>query len=202
MIKKIFILFVSFVLLFSVISPAFAAEATEPEKYDKLAGTWYFNEVIDFSIGNVYLEVSFTSVDKEFVGFRINPVNGGDINYNYGPTTSGLRAYAMNTSVKGWQDQAARTVVIKTKASEAKELDKLLQFLNANAVKQGPKPPPNQDFLDTASSVITGLLSFFGALLVSLFTPNGALYALGTVLAVSVAIFVIYLLVRLWRRLN
>ena len=94
----------------------------------ELAGTWVFNDTIDFPDSATSWDVNFISNDIVYNRLEINASKGGKIIY---VNNSSLYAYE-----NVWQDDVYKTITITSKLSEVTNGDALLTWLQSNATKQ------------------------------------------------------------------
>lgn len=95
----------------------------------ELAGTWVFNDTIDFPNSATAWDVNFISNDIVYNRLEINARKGGKIIYV--DNSSSLYAYE---SV--WQNDVYKTITITSKLSEVTDGETLLAWLQSNATKQ------------------------------------------------------------------
>ena len=123
---------------------------------DELAGTWVFNDTIDFSTLSTQDEFDFSwSVNynvsgdsRDFVRVSAermhmedeagNPILGGSITYV--PYSTGIpeniSAYEFAGDLSMWHNDSYKTITSTSKLSEVTGGDTLLAWLQANATKQ------------------------------------------------------------------
>ena len=123
---------------------------------DELAGTWVFNDTIDFSTLSTADEFDFSwSINynvsgdlRDFVSLGASRLNMEDENGNpmlvgsiaYIPFSSGkpepIVAYSFEGDFSMWQNDSYKTITITSKLSEVDSGGTLLAWLQANATKQ------------------------------------------------------------------
>lgn len=130
-------------------------KATTPTE-DELAGTWVFNNTINFSALSTEDEFDFSWIvnynvsddSRDFVKMDANrmsredeegnPILGGNINYI--PYSTGIQepivAYQFEGDLSMWGSDSYKTITITSKLSEVTNGDTLLTWLQANANKQ------------------------------------------------------------------
>lgn len=123
---------------------------------DELAGTWVFNDMVNFSALSTEDEFDFNwSVNynvsgdsRDFVRMSANrmyqedeegnPILGGNIDYR--PYSTGIPepivAYEFAGDLSMWHSDSYKTISITSKLSEVTDGETLLAWLQANATKQ------------------------------------------------------------------
>ena len=123
---------------------------------DPLAGTWVFNDTVDFSALSTEDEFDFSwSINynvsgdsRDFVRINANrmyhedekgnPILGGSIDYR--PYSTGIPepivAYEFAGDLSMWYSDSYKTITITSKLSEVENGETLLAWLQANATKQ------------------------------------------------------------------
>lgn len=122
-------------------------EVMQEEIADPLAGTWVFNNTLDFSsLGlsqddDIYWSVNFTTLS----GIALNAISiaysSSEYSMEYKEGTGVPTPYPAYCSgdlygTIGWQDENFKTITITSKLSEVTNGDTLLAWLQANATKQ------------------------------------------------------------------
>ena len=102
----------------------------EASATDELAGTWVFNDTIDFPAGTTEWNLNFISDNMAYIAIRIAAKFGGQITY--------INSSSGEASVyeSMWQYEANKTITITSKLSEVTNGETLLAWLQANATKQ------------------------------------------------------------------
>ena len=130
---------------------------------DPLAGTWVFNNTLDFSSLNlsqddsIFWSVNFTPLDfdsasnapnriKIYYGIigwddKDNEVIGYNLDYPYVPSVGLPEPFTVYHSIYadgfvGWAMENLKTITITSKLSEVTNGDTLLAWLQTNATKQ------------------------------------------------------------------
>lgn len=136
-------------------SAVVVTKSTTPTE-DELAGTWVFNNTINFSALSTEDEFDFSWIvnynvsddSRDFVQMDTNrmsredeegnPILGGNINYI--PYSTGIQepivAYQFEGDLSMWGSDSYKTIAITSKLSEVTNGDTLLKWLRENATKQ------------------------------------------------------------------
>ena len=114
-------------------------KAIVAETEDALAGTWVFNDTLDYNsfvevTSQTSIEFNFTSNGNDYFGITTDFKPNG-LKYIITPGTSDLESvYVASTNT--WTNEAYKTITITSKLSEVTDGETLLAWLQANATKQ------------------------------------------------------------------
>ena len=116
---------------YAVLADGSEIGTVEAAATDELAGTWVFNDTLDFPAGTTEWNINFISNNIVYTAIRITAKFGGQIIYI---DNSSSEFYVYEGGI--WQYEVNKTVTITSKLSEVTNGDTLLAWLQANATKQ------------------------------------------------------------------